>query len=75
MTASALDDIPGVGPTRKKALLAHFGSLKRIRSASEEEIAAVSGITADLAADILRFVSPLPEVEGDTGGHETTGSG
>lgn len=38
--ASALDDVPGIGPRRKKALLKSFGSVARIRSATVEEIAA-----------------------------------
>ena len=38
MIDSTLDDVPGIGPTRKKALLRHFGSLKRIRAASREEL-------------------------------------
>jgi len=40
-----------------------------------EEIAAVSGINADLAADIVRFVSPLPEVEGSPQGDAPVGTG
>ncbi|PKQ20664.1 MAG: excinuclease ABC subunit UvrC [Actinobacteria bacterium HGW-Actinobacteria-6] len=59
MTASALDDIPGVGPKRRKALLKAFGSFRKLRSASAEEIAAVPGIPVDVAHDIFRFVSPL----------------
>ncbi len=39
MIDSTLDDVPGIGPTRKKALLRQFGSLKRIRAASREELA------------------------------------
>ncbi|MHB1341961.1 MAG: excinuclease ABC subunit UvrC [Coriobacteriia bacterium] len=57
MTASVLDEIPGVGPKRKKALLAHFGSLKRIRAASAEEIAAVPGVGADVARDIAQALA------------------
>jgi excinuclease ABC subunit C len=38
MIDSTLDDVPGIGPTRKKALLKRFGSLKRIRSATHEEL-------------------------------------
>jgi excinuclease ABC subunit C len=41
---SALKDVPGIGPTRERALLTHFGSLKRIRAASLEELAAAPGI-------------------------------
>jgi excinuclease ABC subunit C len=48
--ASRLDAIPGVGPTRRKALLEAFGSLDAIRAASEEEIAALPGISPDLAS-------------------------
>ena len=44
MTASTLDEIPGVGATRSKALLRHFGSLARLKDASEEQIARVPGI-------------------------------
>ncbi len=51
---SQLDDIEGVGPTRRRALLAHFGSLKRIRESTAEEIAGVSGIGLELATAIKR---------------------
>jgi len=44
MTASVLDDVPGLGPARKKVLLTHFGSLKRLKAASVEEIASVRGM-------------------------------
>src|SRR4029450_5085375 len=44
MTASALDGIPGLGEMRRKALLRRFGSLKRLRAASLEEIAEGPGI-------------------------------
>ncbi|SKC70702.1 excinuclease ABC subunit UvrC [Krasilnikoviella flava] len=44
MTSSVLDDVPGLGPARRKALLATFGSVKRLRAASVEEIAEVRGM-------------------------------
>ena len=47
--ASALDNIPGVGPKRKRALLRKFGSVKAIREADIDEIAAVVGMTRSLA--------------------------
>jgi excinuclease ABC subunit C len=50
--ASALDTIPGVGPARRKALLKHFGSVDKIRSATMEELMAVKGISADVAESI-----------------------
>jgi excinuclease ABC subunit C len=51
-TRSALDDLAGVGPTRKRALLRVFGSSKGLRAASVEEIAAVPGIGTSLAGRI-----------------------
>ena len=50
MVESALDGVPGLGEVRRRALLKRFGSLRKIRAASVEEIAAVPGIgrrTAD----------------------------
>lgn len=52
MTASVLDDIPGVGPKRKKALLKHFGSLRMLREATAEQIARVPGIDSVVAGDV-----------------------
>ncbi len=49
---SALDDLPGIGPHRKKSLLKAFGSLKRIREASVEELAQVEGIGPSIARQI-----------------------
>jgi excinuclease ABC subunit C len=51
-THSAFDDLPGVGPKRRAALLRVFGSAKRVREAPVEQIAAVPGIGAALAARI-----------------------
>lgn len=50
--ASQLDKVPGVGPTRRKALLAHFGSLDAIRDATIEEILQVPGINRQVAQSI-----------------------
>ncbi|MFN8596040.1 MAG: excinuclease ABC subunit UvrC [Anaerolineae bacterium] len=50
--ASQLDEIPGVGPTRRKALIKHFESLEGVRAASVDEIAAVPGIPRDVAVAI-----------------------
>ncbi len=54
MTRSLLDELPGVGPVRKRALLDHFGSPDRLVSASREELEAVPGIPGKLARDIHR---------------------
>jgi len=53
---SALDAIPGVGPKRKKALLKKFGSVRAIREAAIEEIAATIGFTAALAEKVKASV-------------------
>jgi excinuclease ABC subunit C len=50
--ASPLDDVAGVGPSRKKALLRRFGSVARISRASEDEIAATPGVGPELARAI-----------------------
>jgi excinuclease ABC subunit C len=52
MTRSALDAVPGLGPARQKALLRRFGSVKRVREASEDELAQVEGIGPALAARV-----------------------
>jgi excinuclease ABC subunit C len=49
MTASVFDDVPGVGPARRKALLERFGSLKRLRQATVTEIAETEGLSETLA--------------------------
>ena len=54
LTRSLLDELPGVGPARKRALLNHFGSPDRVARASREELEAVPGIPGKLARDIHR---------------------
>jgi excinuclease ABC subunit C len=49
MTRSALDQLPGIGPARRKALLRHFGSTSRVKQATPEEISGVPGIGPALA--------------------------
>lgn len=51
--ASSLEKIPGIGPTRARALLKHFGSLKKLRSAAPEEIAALRGFSSTAAVQLL----------------------
>ena len=50
---SALDEIPGIGERRRASLLKHFGSLKRIKGASVEELAAVPGMTRKAAEAVF----------------------
>jgi excinuclease ABC subunit C len=52
MTSSLLDELPGVGPARKRALLMHFGSPEAILAASSEELAAVPGLPGKLAREL-----------------------
>jgi excinuclease ABC subunit C len=47
-----LDSIPGIGPSRRKALLTHFGGIDAIREASLEEIALVKGMNEKLARSV-----------------------
>ena len=54
MTRSLLDELRGVGPVRKRALLGHFGSPERLAGASREELEAVPGIPGKLAREIHR---------------------
>jgi excinuclease ABC subunit C len=54
MTASVLDEIRGVGPARKRALLRYFGSPDRLLTASREELEAVPGVPGKLAREIHR---------------------
>ncbi|HET8589167.1 MAG TPA: excinuclease ABC subunit UvrC [Nakamurella sp.] len=53
MTVSALDNIPGLGQTRRKALLKHFGSVGKLRAATVEDIVTVPGIGPGTAAAIV----------------------
>jgi excinuclease ABC subunit C len=59
MTRSILDELPGVGPARKRALLKHFGSPERFLSASREELEAVPGIPGKLARDLHEYVHKI----------------
>jgi excinuclease ABC subunit C len=52
MTSSFLDELPGVGPARKRALLAHFGSPEAIVAASSEELQAVPGLPAKVGREL-----------------------
>ena len=65
MTQSALDGIPGLGEARRRALLKHFGSVKKVREASLEDLQDVKGIPKRVAADVYDALhepsaSPVP---------------
>jgi excinuclease ABC subunit C len=62
MTSSPLDSVPGLGEIRRKRLLRHFGSLKRIRSATLDELYQVPGIPSAVAETVFeRFSQPSVE--------------
>ena len=58
---STLDEIPGVGERRKRALIRHFGSVRNVRAASIEEISAVEGIGPKVAGRIHQYLQEHPE--------------
>jgi excinuclease ABC subunit C len=63
---SVLDAVPGLGETRKRALLRHFGSLKKIRAASASELEEVKGIGPTLAATLAEALAqPTPSGAGE----------
>jgi len=70
MIDSVLDDIAGLGPTKKKALLNKFGSLKKMSQATAEELAQVKGINSALADVIAQTLS---KNSGDVAVNMTTG--
>lgn len=55
MLTSVLDEIPGIGPARRNALLDHFGSVEKIKKAEKEELTAVKGITEKQAEKIREY--------------------
>lgn len=55
MKSNPLDGIPGVGPGRKRALLAHFGSAKAVKNAALEELSGVEGVSGKLAQQIYDY--------------------
>ncbi len=74
MTVSALDGVPGLGASKRKALLAHFGSVKGVKAASAEELSQAKGIGPALASAIVnhfstgdRAASTVPAINMSTG--------
>ncbi|MGH3492472.1 MAG: helix-hairpin-helix domain-containing protein, partial [Sciscionella sp.] len=65
MTTSALDDVPGLGQARRTALIKHFGSVRKLRAASVEEIAEVPGIGQHTAATVHANLAPREAVDPD----------
>ncbi len=63
MFTSLLDEVPGIGPKRKRALIRRFGSVRAIAAASVEDLAAVDGMTRDAAERVKEYIgAKLPAV-------------
>ena len=75
MTSSALDDVAGLGQTRRTALLKHFGSVRRIRQASVHELTEVPGVGPSTARAVLAALSSAgePGSTGEPGPDENNG--
>ena len=76
MTRSVIDDVPGVGPKRRRALMRSFGSLRRLRAASEEQIAQTPGVPAEVARAVwqaLHELGPEGPAERDAGAEGPAG--
>jgi excinuclease ABC subunit C len=56
---SVLDEIPGIGPKRKKALMSHFGSVRAIGAASVDDLAGLEGMTRDAAEKVKEFIGRI----------------
>ena len=67
MTVSILDEVPGVGEKRKRAIKRAFGSMKRLRAASVDDIAAVKGVPADVAQAVYDAVHMADKDEAEVG--------
>jgi len=55
-----LEEIPGIGPKKRRALLRHLGSLRAVREASAEDLAAVPGLSARDVEALRRFFAATP---------------
>lgn len=64
MTRSVIDDVPGVGPKRKRVLMRRFGSIRRMRGATVEELAATPGIPAEVATAVWQALRAWDERDG-----------
>ena len=66
MTASILDEVPGLGPVRKKALMKHFKSFKRLKAATLEELDSVPGVPHEVAYEVHRVLRQYNEESGSS---------
>ena len=59
MTKSILDEVVGLGPIRKKKLLSHYGSLKKIRAASLDELQTLAFLPVDVASSVYNLLHEI----------------
>ena len=59
LTTSTLDDVPGIGPTRKRALLMHFGTARAVKGAALEDLEKVPGISRATARQVYDYFHPV----------------
>jgi len=55
ITVSSLDEVPGIGPARKKALLMHFGTARAVRNASLEDLQRAPGVSTAVAQTVYDY--------------------
>lgn len=55
ITVSSLDEVPGIGPSRKKALLMHFGTAKAVKSAALEDLLKAPGVSKAVAQQVYDY--------------------
>lgn len=67
-SVSILDDVPGVGAKRKRAIMRHFGSMKRLRAARVDDIAAVRGVPASVAQEVYDTLRAWDEERSEVSG-------
>jgi excinuclease ABC subunit C len=58
MASSTLDDVPGIGPNRKRALLMHFGTARAVKGAALEDLEKAPGISRAMARGIYDYFHP-----------------
>ncbi len=73
MTTSALDDVPGLGEVRRKALLRHFGSVKKVRAASVDDLTQVPGFGRRTAEAVSASLTASTAGSGGTTVNTATG--
>jgi excinuclease ABC subunit C len=74
LAVSELDSVPGLGPARRATLLRHFGSVRRLASATEPEIAGLPGIGPRVASAVLAALRPEPPAAEPPAGQQGNGA-